>query len=77
MVNNERILTNILEECQNVIDEILEEPAGGSHRQPLAACDTLKLDLIRHLDDLQKVPNKDLRSNRYEKFRVMGSIIES
>ncbi len=59
-----------------VVDEILYEPAGGAHRQPLAACDTLKEALARHLAELQKLPQKDLRQNRYEKFRAMGKILE-
>ncbi len=59
-----------------VVDEVLLEPAGGSHRQPLKACEIMKDALTRHLGELEGISNKDLRNNRYEKFRAMGSIAE-
>ena len=59
-----------------VVDEILLEPAGGAHRQPTAACATLKDALIKHLGALQGSTHKELLQNRYDKFRAMGEIVE-
>lgn len=59
-----------------VVDEVLFEPAGGAHRNPQGACAILKEALKRHLAELQGMPSKDLRGQRYEKFRIMGSIVE-
>src|SRR6187397_1691552 len=35
-----------------LIDEVLKEPLGGAHRDPVAMADTLKQSLLRHLDEL-------------------------
>ncbi len=48
MVNNERILTDILEECQNVIDEILEESLYPDELKPFA--DSLKTPFLLDVD---------------------------
>ncbi|NRA37248.1 MAG: acetyl-CoA carboxylase carboxyltransferase subunit alpha [Planctomycetes bacterium] len=59
-----------------VIDEILEEPAGGAHRQPSLACEVMKEALKRHLTELQKCTAKELRNERYDKFRALGEFTE-
>ncbi len=59
-----------------IVDEIVEEPAGGAHRQPLAMAHTLRDVLIRHISDLQRLPITELLDRRYAKYRKIGSVIE-
>ncbi len=55
-----------------VIDEILPEPPGAAHRQPLQAAQLLKDSLLKNLARLQKLSIPDLLERRYQKFRRMG-----
>jgi acetyl-CoA carboxylase carboxyl transferase subunit alpha len=55
-----------------VVDEIIQEPAGGAHRDPAAMANTLRETLSRHLRELQKLPVPELLDRRYRKFRSIG-----
>ncbi|MCS7264628.1 MAG: acetyl-CoA carboxylase carboxyltransferase subunit alpha [Armatimonadetes bacterium] len=59
-----------------VIDEIIPEPLGGAHRNPLETALTVKEALLRHLDELKRMSPQELRKHRYQKFRAMGVFIE-
>jgi len=59
-----------------VIDEMIEEPLGGSHRDPKETADRLKRALEIHLDELGKVAIDSLVQHRYEKFRQIGAFLE-
>jgi len=60
-----------------IVDEIVEEPAGGAHRQPVATAHGLKEVLIRHLRELQSLTIDELLERRYQKYRVIGEVRES
>jgi acetyl-CoA carboxylase carboxyl transferase subunit alpha len=60
-----------------VIDEILTEPLGGAHRNPVQMAQTLSEALARHLREIQEIPLEDLLQKRYEKFRQMGQVREA
>jgi acetyl-CoA carboxylase carboxyl transferase subunit alpha len=55
-----------------LIDEVVEEPAGGAHRDPSKAVEAVRDACIRHLRDLLPLAPDDLRQKRYEKYRAMG-----
>lgn len=55
-----------------VIDHIVPEPVGGSHRSPREMANTLKQSLNRHLRELVSMPVERLIPTRYQKFRVLG-----
>ncbi len=55
-----------------VIDEMVEEPIGGAHRDPRRAAELLKEAVFRNLSDIRRIPPADLIKLRYEKFRKMG-----
>jgi acetyl-CoA carboxylase carboxyl transferase subunit alpha len=55
-----------------VVDQVLEEPLGGAHRDPQAAAETLKSAISCCLKKLHKLSTKDLLQARYDKFRVIG-----
>ncbi|MBM4348918.1 MAG: acetyl-CoA carboxylase carboxyltransferase subunit alpha [Deltaproteobacteria bacterium] len=59
-----------------VIDEVIEEPLGGAHRDPREMANRLKGSLERHLMELEKMEMDSLLTNRYEKFRKMGTFLE-
>ncbi len=55
-----------------LVDEILPEPVGGAHRDPVATAMTMKAAIVEHLFNLQKLTEEQLLAARYEKFRNMG-----
>lgn len=55
-----------------VIEEIIEEPVGGAHRDPHLAASRLKYYLRNQLKELAKTPAEQLVSKRYERFRRLG-----
>jgi acetyl-CoA carboxylase carboxyl transferase subunit alpha len=57
-----------------VVDEILPEPAGGAHVDPVAMTDTVAAAIRRHLRPLRKLKAEALTTRRYKKFRAMGMV---
>lgn len=55
-----------------VIDEMVEEPIGGAHRDPRRAAELLKEAITRNLSEIRNLPPADLVRLRYEKFRKLG-----
>ncbi len=59
-----------------IIDEVIPEPVGGAHRDYHGAAATLKKAIVRHLTELQTVPEERLVSERYQRFRRIGTFVE-
>ncbi len=59
-----------------VADEIVPEPACGAHRDHGAAFENLDAVLSRHLDELCALSGPELRKQRYDRFRVLGSFTQ-
>jgi acetyl-CoA carboxylase carboxyl transferase subunit alpha len=59
-----------------IIDEILSEPVGGAHADPLQTAEILKASLLKNLDELSRLTNQQRRDLRYQKFRAMGIFAE-
>jgi acetyl-CoA carboxylase carboxyl transferase subunit alpha len=55
-----------------VVDEVLQEPHGGAHRDPQLMADTLKAALLRHLGELEMLSTDELLKRRYERLRAQG-----
>ena len=55
-----------------LIDEILEEPFGGAHRNPTEAAATVKSAIEKHLLDLDRFSPKEIKQQRYDRFRSLG-----
>ena len=55
-----------------LVDDVIPEPLGGAHQDQEAAIAHLRITIIRHLDELTKIPMEKLLEQRYEKFRRMG-----
>ena len=56
-----------------VIDEVVEEPIGGAHRDPRRAAELLKEAVTRNLADIRSLPPAELVALRYKKFRTLGT----
>jgi len=59
-----------------VIDDVIEEPLGGAHRDHHQMAARLKNYLSKTLDQLVKLSPEALVSERYDKFREMGTYLE-
>jgi len=55
-----------------VVDEILPEPLGGAHRDPVTAAATLGAALARHYAALRELAPAELVLRRRAKYRAMG-----
>jgi len=59
-----------------LIDEVIEEPLGGAHRQPDDMAERLKGTLAGHIDHLAGQPVDDLLEDRYRRLMAAGSFDE-
>src|SRR5580658_6822625 len=60
-----------------LIDELLEEPLGGAHRDPVATAAALKEAVIRHLDELERLSKDELVARRAGKIAGFGEFSEA
>jgi acetyl-CoA carboxylase carboxyl transferase subunit alpha len=60
-----------------LIDEVLEEPLGGAHRDPAQMSENLKAALMRHLATLEEVSREELRAARGAKIAAFGVYSET
>ncbi|MFN3728094.1 MAG: acetyl-CoA carboxylase carboxyltransferase subunit alpha [Fimbriimonadaceae bacterium] len=59
-----------------LVDQVLQEPKGGAHRDIDATAETIRSAIASALDELLPVSGPDLREARYAKFRGMGIFAE-
>ena len=59
-----------------IIDDVVPEPHGGAHSNPLQAAENLKKAIVKNLDDLSEFSSQQRRKQRYQKFRAMGVFLE-
>jgi len=59
-----------------IVDEIIKEPLGGAHRDPVQAAQNLKECLIRRLDGFKRLSGEKIAKERYDKFRNIGVYLE-
>ncbi len=57
----------------NLIDEIIEEPLGGAHRDMETMIATVKKRLLGNLERLHQVPIADLVQRRYDRLMSYGA----
>ena len=60
-----------------IVDEIIDEPLGGAHRNHRQMATRLEASLTAALHELSKIPKDQLLDRRYEKFRRIGVFEES
>jgi acetyl-CoA carboxylase carboxyl transferase subunit alpha len=59
--------------AEGLIDEVIEEPLGGAHRNPRAAADAIEKYIDKTLRELKRLPVEKLVDQRYEKLRKLGA----
>ncbi|MBP0012299.1 MAG: acetyl-CoA carboxylase carboxyl transferase subunit alpha [Roseofilum sp. SID2] len=60
-----------------ILDDLLPEPLGGAHSDPLKASNILKTSILRHLSELDTLSPQQRRDQRYQKFRHIGVFLEA
>lgn len=60
-----------------LIDEVVAEPLGGSHRDREKTAESLKLTLKRNLEELALIPKERLLSERHQKLMSYGVFEEA
>ena len=55
-----------------IIDEIIPEPLGGAHRDPILMGERVKISLLESLGAMEAMSPEELRTDRYEKYRRIG-----
>lgn len=59
-----------------VVDDVIEEPLGGAHRDHNQTAARLKMYLQKSFRELKSLSTEQLLAARYEKFRKMGVFTE-
>jgi acetyl-CoA carboxylase carboxyl transferase subunit alpha len=59
-----------------VVDELIDEPPGGAHRDTEATIASVGSVLRRHLDELLALSPDQLTEDRYLRFRKLGVFVE-
>jgi acetyl-CoA carboxylase carboxyl transferase subunit alpha len=59
-----------------VVDDVLEEPLGGAHRDHHQMASRLKTYLSRSLSELEGKTAEELVNTRYDKFRQIGVFLD-
>ena len=55
-----------------VIDEIIEEPIGGAHRDPKMIAEDIKHSIIKNLRSFEKLSKEEIYDHRKTKFLQIG-----
>jgi len=60
-----------------LVDEILEEPLGGAHRNPKQAAEVLRNALLKNIGDLEALSIEQLLENRHRRLASFGQFKEA
>lgn len=55
-----------------LVDDVVPEPLGGAHQNQEQAIRNLRDAVVKHIDELKRIPMETLLEERYEKFRRAG-----
>jgi len=60
----------------NIVDEIVKEPLGGAHCNYEEIGENLRKSILNSIEELSKPSSKELKENRYNKYRKLGVVAE-
>jgi acetyl-CoA carboxylase carboxyl transferase subunit alpha len=60
-----------------VIEQVIEEPLGGAHQDYDFAAESVKKAVVGQLDRLCRLSKSEIRADRQNKFRAIGSFVEA
>ena len=55
-----------------IIDQIIPEPSGGAHNDPETTAASMKIEILKSINELEKLSTEELIEQRIKKYRVMG-----
>ena len=55
-----------------IIDQIIPEPSGGAHNDPETTAASMKIEILKSFEELEKLNTEQLIEQRVKKYRVMG-----
>ena len=59
-----------------LVDEVLPEPLGGAHRNPIATAEMIRNALLKHLEDLDRLDLDQLLEERHRRLAGFGDYKE-
>ncbi len=59
-----------------IIDDIIPEPLGGAHKEPIKAIKNVKSYVLKHLSEIEPLDPDTRLKMRREKYANMGSFVE-
>ena len=59
-----------------IVDEVIEEPVGGAHREPHETIRRLEETILRHLDEISDQDPEARKQTRFEKYMSIGRYAE-
>jgi acetyl-CoA carboxylase carboxyl transferase subunit alpha len=59
-----------------LIDEVIEEPLGGAHRDPDDMAERIRARLVEHIEQLERLPMDQLVAARYQRLMSYGEFVE-
>ncbi len=60
-----------------LVDEVLEEPLGGAHRNPREAAEVIRNALVKSLDELEGLSTEQLLADRQRRLASFGKFKEA
>jgi acetyl-CoA carboxylase carboxyl transferase subunit alpha len=60
-----------------LVDEVLEEPLGGAHRNPKEAAEVIRNAILKSLDELEKLSLEQLLEQRQRRLAGFGKFKEA
>jgi acetyl-CoA carboxylase carboxyl transferase subunit alpha len=71
-----RITASSLSEFK-LVDEVLEEPLGGAHRNPAEAAEVIRNGILKSIDELDKLTIEQLLEQRQRRLASFGQFKEA
>jgi len=69
-------LTSTENKKLGTVDDVIDEPLGGAHRNPTIAADRLEKWIVQNFRELKRFKIENLVNKRYKKLRQMGQVTE-
>lgn len=60
-----------------LVDEVLQEPLGGAHRNPKEMADVIRNAILKSLDELASLPTEQLVERRQQRLASFGQFKEA
>jgi len=59
-----------------LIDEVIQEPLGGAHRNPDDTAESVRGRIMEHIEQLERLPVDQLVAARYQRLMSYGEFVE-